>query len=98
MSKMTVTVSRQFRDNLEKWSAHRIATGQWTAEEIEGLREMLRTEIRPGPDQFRQGVTVLTRCGVAIPATIDDHEERYRLWDDFFADEVRIIAKQEATA
>jgi hypothetical protein len=34
-------------------------------------------------------------AGIEIPAAIDDHEERYRLWDTFFADEAECLRKQE---
>lgn len=84
------TVTRKFRDDFETWAQHRIDTCEWTLDEIESLREMLRTDLKPGPDQFRQGVVVLCK-GIEMPAAIDDHEDRYRLWADFFDVEAKLI-------
>lgn len=83
------TVTRKFRDNFDRWSSMVQAAGEWTAEQIECsackakpqvgsccLRAMLRQDFTPGPDKLRN-----------TPHQIDDHEERYRLWDGFFATE-----------
>lgn len=79
------TVTRKFRDDFEIWAADRIASGTWTSEEIEELKAMLRVDFSPGPDQLRAGLTVISAAGVEVPAMIDDHEERYRLWSEFFS-------------
>ena len=85
------TVTRKFRDDFETWAAHRIASGEWTEAEIADLKNMLRHDLAPGPDQLRAGVAVIIAAGVEISAAIDDHEERYRLWADFFAIEAESI-------
>lgn len=85
------TVTRKFRDDFEEWSTHKLAKGEFTEAEIEGLKDMLRRDLAPGPDQLREGLTVIIAAGVEVPATIDDHEERYRLWADYFAAEVEAI-------
>lgn len=85
------TVTRKFRDDFDAWAGHRLASGQWTAEDIDGLKELLRQDLTPGPDQLRAGVSVLIAAGVEVAAAIDDHEERYRLWADFFAVEAESI-------
>ena len=85
------TVTRKFRDDFETWAANRITAGQWTPDDIEGLKQMLRVDLAPGPDQLRAGVSVILAAGVEMPAAIDDHEERYRLWADFFAIEAEAI-------
>lgn len=54
-------------------------------------KEMLRRDLAPGPDQLREGLTVILESGVEIPATIDDHEERYQLWSNYFANEAALI-------
>lgn len=92
------TVTKKFRDDFETWAAHRIATGQCSSEEIESTRDMLRADLAPGPDHLRAGLSVVVG-GVELPAAIDDHEERYRLWADYFATEadcIRTIRKERA--
>ena len=84
------TVTRKFRDNFEIWAANRIASGRWTVNEVEGMRETLRIDLAPGNDQLRAGLTV-TVGSIEIPASIDDAEERYRLWADYFAVEAASI-------
>ena len=79
------TVTRKFRDDFELWANARIESGDWTREEIEELKAMLRIDFSPGPDQLRAGLTVISAAGVEVPAMIDDHEERYRLWSEFFS-------------
>lgn len=88
-------VTRQFRDDFETWAADRITRGEWTENEVEGLRGMLRKDFAPGPDQLRAGGSVILAAGLEVPAAIDDHEERYCLWVDYFATEaqsIRLIA------
>ena len=86
-----VTVSPAFRRNFEIFAEHRIASGLFTAEEMEYLRELIRKDLRPGPDPIRAEVDCLEIAGVRIPATIDDVADRYRLWEEFLADEVEAI-------
>ena len=85
------TVTRKFRDDFETWAADCIAAGTWTAQEIEELKGLLHIDLAPGPDQLRADLHVLNAAGVEVPATIDDHEARYRLWADFFAGEAEAI-------
>lgn len=92
------TVTRKFRDDFETWAQDRIDKCEWTLDEIEGLRGLLRQDLSPGPDVLRQGVTVLTREGIAIPNMIDDHEERYRMWADYFDGEAQAIRANERAA
>ena len=92
------TVSRRFRDNFETFSAHRIATGEFTAEDVAELKRLIQIDLTPGPDQLRKEVFFLNASGVKIPATIDDHEERYRYWAEFFEAEVGDIDLQRRTA
>ena len=88
------TVTKKFRDDFEAWAAHRIASGEWSEFEIADFKAMLRKDLAPGPDQLRAGLSVIINAGVEIPAAIDDHEERYRLWADFFAAEAEAICQQ----
>ena len=85
------TVTARFKDNYEFWSAHKVATGEFSKDEMDGLKAMIRTDLTKGPDQLRQGLEIINLAGVPIPATIDDHEERYQLWDRFFAEECEAI-------
>lgn len=85
------SVTRKFRDDFEAWAANRVATSEFSLEEMADFKEMLRRDLAPGPDQLRAGQTMILTAGVEIPATIDDHEERYRLWADYFSAEAKII-------
>lgn len=85
------TVSRKFRDDFECWAADRIARGEFTPAAMDEFKDLLRRDLTPGPDQLREGLTVIVAAGVEVPATIDDHEERYRLWADYFSVEAEAI-------
>ena len=78
------TVTKKFRNNFEAFAADRIATGEFSESEMAELKEMVRKDLQPGPDQIRGAVDCLIIAGVPIPATIDDEAERYRLWDEYF--------------
>lgn len=86
------TVTRKFRDDFECWAADRLARGEFTEADMAEFKDLLRRDLAPGPDQLRAGYTVIIAAGVEVPATIDDHEERYRLWSDFFAVEADAIS------
>ena len=88
------TVTARFKDNYEFWSAYKVATGEFTQDEIDGLKVMIRRDLTKGPDQLREGLEVINLAGVTVPATIDDHEERYQLWEQFFAEECEAIRFQ----
>lgn len=85
------TVTRQFKEDFDTWAADRIASGQFTQSEMEEMKGLLRIDFAPGPDQLRAGYSFLNEKGITIPATIDDHEERYRVWSDYFAAEANTI-------
>ena len=88
------TVTRKFRDDFELWAAHQIEAGGFTPVEMADFKDMLRRDLAPGPDQLREGLKVIIASGVEIPASIDDHQERYRMWADYFAGEVEAIRLQ----
>lgn len=93
------TVTRKFRDDFECWAHDRLARAQFTTAEMEEFRDMLRRDLTPGPDQLREGLTVIIAAGVEVPAAIDDHNERHRLWADYFAAEaesIRDLQRREA--
>lgn len=77
------TVTRKFRDDFEAWSAAALESGDWTPADMEEFKDMLRKDLASGPDQLRDGLT-FSALGIETPATIDDHEERYRLWAAHF--------------
>lgn len=81
------TVTRKFRDDFETWAADRLARGEFTEADMAEFKDLLRRDLSTGADQLREGLTVTIAAGVKVPATIDNHEERYRLWADFFAAE-----------
>jgi hypothetical protein len=90
------TVTRKFRDDFETWAASQLAKGNYTPADMEEFRDMLRRDLEPGPDQLRAGMTIIIAAGVEVPAAIDDHEQRYRLWADFFASEAEAIQSNGA--
>ena len=90
------SVTKRFRDDFEAWAANRVAVGEFTSEEMAEFKDMLRRDLVPGPDQLRAGLTVILAAGVEIPATIDDHQERYQLWADYFACEALEIHRANA--
>lgn len=85
------TVTRKFRDDFECWSADRLARGEFSEADMAEFKDMLRRDLAPGPDQLREGLTAILASGVEVPATIDDHDERYRLWADYFTTEAEAI-------
>lgn len=85
------TVTRAFRNDFECWAADRLASGTFSQAEMDEFKDMLRRDLTPGPDQLREGLTVIIASGVEVPATIDDHNERYRLWAEYFAIEAEAI-------
>lgn len=87
------TVTRKFRDDFDTWAADRLAKGEFTPANMDEFKDLLRRDLTPGPDQLREGLTIIIAAGVEVPATIDDHEERYRLWADYFAVEAEAILK-----
>lgn len=87
------TVTRKFRDDFETWAADRTARGQFTDAEMAEFKDMLRRDLAPGPDLLREGLTVIIAAGVEVPATIDDYEQRYKLWADYFAAEAEAIRR-----
>lgn len=85
------TVTRKFRDDFDTWAADRLASGQFSQVEMDEFKDMLRRDLTPGPDQLREGLTLINAAGLEIPATIDDHEKRYRLWADYLSAEADSI-------
>lgn len=93
------TVTRKFRDDFDTWAVDRIRKGEFTPADMDEFKDMLRRDLAPGPDLLREGLAVIIAAGIEIPATINDHEERYRRWADFFdieAESIRVNATREA--
>ena len=88
------TVTKKFRDDFETWATNRISSGDWTEDEMTSFKDMLRRDLAPGPDQLRTGLTAIIAAGLNVSATIDDHEERYRLWAHYFDAEAEEIRQQ----
>lgn len=85
--------SRKFVENFGAWVDHKINIGQFTQEDADTLKADIRKDLEPGPDLLRDGLTVRNQAGVEVPAAINDHNERYRLWDEFFASELAAISE-----
>ena len=82
---MAVTVTKQFKEDFDTWSAERIKWGDFTREEMAEFKEMLRKDMAPGKDQLREGLEVINAAGVTVPAMIDNYEARIKCWTDYFA-------------
>lgn len=80
-----VTVTKQFKEDFDTWAADRLKWGDFTDEEMTEFKAMLRKDMAPGPDQLREGLTLITAAGVAVPAMIDNHEDRIKAWTDYFS-------------
>jgi hypothetical protein len=78
---MAVLVTKQFRDDFATWAHERVRTGDWSQQEVDGLKEMFRTaELVPGPGVPRDP-----------PHCIPDVGDRVALWTAYFADEAKAI-------
>ena len=84
--------------NFEMFAADRVAKGWFSAGEVDELRRAVKQDLRPGPDTLRQGLEFVTEDGGTVPATNDDRDDRYRLWDEFFAEEAEGIKYRRITA
>ena len=84
--------------NFETFAADRVANGCFSEEEVVELRNAVKQDLRPGPDTLRCGLEFVTADGDVVPANIDDENERYRLWDEFFsveADDINLRMRVE---
>ena len=86
-----VRVTKQFKDDFDTWAEDRLRNGDFTAEEMDEMKSMIRIELKPGPDQLRQGVEAINAAGVVVPVTIDSNEERYKVWSNYFSAEAKDI-------
>ena len=89
-------VTKRFRDNYDFWISHKIKSGEFSEEEAKELKGMIRQDLIEGSDQLREGLEIITAAGVKMPATIDDHLERYKLWDEFFEVECQEIQAEKS--
>lgn len=84
------TVTKEFRDDFETWAADRVSKGQFTAIEMDEFKDLLRRDLTPGADTLRSGL-VVSVGGVDVSAAIDNHQERYQYWAEFFRAEAMAI-------
>jgi len=97
MSKVTVT--KQFKDDFDTWAEDRLRFGDFTPEDMAEFKVMLRRDMTPGPDQLREGLTVINQAGIEVPAMIDNADDRVKAWTDYFsvcASEIRARYKVAA--
>jgi hypothetical protein len=84
--------------NFETFASDRVAKGWFSADEVVELRRAVKQDLRQGPDTLRKGLEFVTADGGTVPATIDDRDERYRLWDEFFAAEAEDVKYRRVAA
>lgn len=88
-----VRVTKQFKENFDLWASDVVAFGDWTTEEIDGFKRLLREhELADGPDTLRDTLVHYTPDGHEKPSAINDPKERYQYWSSYFqskADEIR---------
>lgn len=82
---MAVTVTKQFKEDFDTWAEYKLKWGDFSKEEMDELKAMLRKDLAPGEDQLRQGLTLINAAGVEVPAMIDNYEDRIKCWTDYFA-------------
>ena len=82
---MAVTVTKQFNEDFDTWSANALKWGDFTQEDMAEFKEMLRKDMHPGPDLLREGLEAINAAGVTVPAMIDNYEDRIKCWTDYFA-------------
>jgi hypothetical protein len=88
-----VKVTKQFKDNFDIWANFVVDRGEWSQEEIEGFKQLLREyELADGPDRLRDDLVHYTPEGTEKPSAINDPKERYRYWDRFFAQKAAEIS------
>jgi len=87
-----VRVSKQFKDDFDTWANHVVQWKEWTQEEIDGLKQLMRDyELADGPDRLRDTLVHFTPDGKEHPSAIDDPKMRYGMWANWFADEANTI-------
>lgn len=82
---MTVTVTKQFKEDFDTWASNRIKFGDFTEEDMSEFKAMLRKDMAPGKDQLREGLEIITAAGITIPAMIDNYEDRIKCWAGYFS-------------
>lgn len=87
----TVTVTKQFKDDFDLWEKEAIRFGEFTKDDMDEFKEMLRRDFKPGPDQLREGLTAINEAGLEVPLAIDNYEDRINVWTVFFADKAKQI-------
>ena len=88
-----IRVTKQFKDNFDTWSDFVVDRGEWTLDEIGGLKRLLREyELADGPDRLRDELVHYTPEGKEKPSAINDPKERYRHWDRFFSEKAAEIS------
>lgn len=81
-----VRVTKQFKENFDKWASFVVESGKWTQAEIDELKILMRNyELADGPDRLRDDLVHYTPDGVEKPSAINDPKERYAYWDRFFS-------------
>lgn len=81
----TVTVTKQFKEDFDVWANDVLSSGEFTNEDMEELKSLLRKDFQPGPDQLRECYEQIIAGGVKVPAVIDNYEDRIKAWTDFFS-------------
>lgn len=88
----TVTVTKQFKEDFDVWANDVLSSGEFTNDDMEELKTLLRKDFQPGPDHLRDCYELIIAGGAKVPAAIDNYEDRIKAWTDFFsvcANEIR---------
>lgn len=92
-----VRVTRQFKENFDLWAEEAVSSGDWTQDQMDGLKEIMRKhELADGPDTMRDTLVNYTPEGVELPAAINDPKDRFDYWDKFFASKAAEIRSRQA--
>lgn len=94
-----VRVTKQFKENFDLWAADLVDAKTWTAEEVDGFKNLMREyELADGPDRLRDTLVHYTPEGNEAPSAIDDPKKRFEYWDNYFASQAGQIKQRHAMA
>ena len=95
-----VRVTKQFKEDYDYVTSYWVSSGEWTQQEVDGLRQLMRDyELADGTDRLRDDLVHYTPDGEEQPSAINDPKDRYALWENWFhakANDIRKLYRMAA--